>query len=454
MFYLFISVLSLILYMSAPRAYSYTYNIIILVVYVLVFCIFARKERIKALSYPSLLFFVYFFVNFAYPVFIYPFDSMFVLQFKYSFSPYYINSGSAMSLLAFVLFISGYSRRKMVKVASHHKILFLNRKNYKAVLCFSVMVLLYNLFEIIPQIGINYADAKVPFQSGSLFVMLESTLSLLLCYINRFEMKGNTKFFFNKLRVHIFLCLSFAIGCLLLGSREYVLSLTLMFVFLYSYYVRSINSVKMIVGLFVGVLAFFLVVQVRNGTQITNSKELFEVKSWQNGQVSSLWNLPADLIINNRNLYVGMQYVDDPKHGYTYGYNYIPNLLSPIPFLPSLFTTYFLGTTVADLTSQQILTDYTREDLGESRLDYELVYMAFGFIGVILLFYGLGLFVKYLENNMGTNAKAACIYIVLFTGIVFFCRSSFLGPLKNLVWSYWLCCILLKSVNTKLLNRI
>ena len=451
MFYYTLTIIAILLYIFAPQEYSHIYNICILLVYVFSFVAFAKKEKIKALSYPTLFFFIFFFVNFAYPVFIYPFDSTFILQYRYSFSTNYINSGSALSLVAFTIFICGYIKRKKNFASERHYIL--NRKNYTLFLILSFGVLLYNLILIIPQIGISYADAKVPFQTGSLFVMLESTLALLQCFSNRNELRGNSKLFFYSLRFHIFQSSIFSLGCLLLGSREYVLTLVLLFAILYSHYVKPIQTLKMLGGLLIGIMAFYFISQVRNNSQISSSKELFELKSWQNGKVSGAWNLASDLIINNRNLYVGMQYVDDSKHGYTYGYNYIPNILSPIPFLPSLFTKYILETSVVDLTSQQMLTNYTRDDLGESSLDYELgtncvvdVYMAFGLLGVIVFFYCLGIFIKYLEVNMSSNVKTACAYIVLFTGIVFFCRSSFLGPVKNLVWAYWVCCFCLYRI--------
>lgn len=452
MIYYLISVISLILYVLAPKEYSYTFNVLILAIYILDFILFVKRENIKALSYSTLFFLFFFLVNFAYPIFIYPFDPNFILQFRYSFSVDYINSGSALSLLAFTMFVCGYAQKEKRKIVANTECLILSKTNYRLFSFLSSLVFLYNLRLIIPQIGINYQDAQVPFQSGSLFVMLECALCLLRCYEVRSEILGNTKYFFYSLRYHIIISSIFALSCLLLGSREFVLTLSLLFVFLYSFYVKPIKPVKMIIGLFLGIAAFYFISQVRNNTHITDSKQLFEQKSWQNGQVNGAWNLATDMIINNRNLYVGMQYVDDPKHGYTYGYNYIPNMLSPIPFLPSLFTQYILGTTVVNLTSQQILTNYTRDDLGEKTLDYELgsncvadVYMAFGVVGVIVLFYYLGIFVRYLEDRMESNVKVVCVYLLLFTGVIFFCRGSFFGPIKNVVWAYWVCCLCLKS---------
>lgn len=453
MIYAVFLLIAVLMYALAPLDYSQNFNIAILGLYVFAFSYTFKRQKIKALSYPTLFFAIFFFVNFAYPVFIYPYDELFIIQFKYSFSPKYINAGSALSLIAFIAFLSGYVwKKRSTVIDTEHQRVFSN-KYYSLFTFAAILVFIYNLYIIIPQIGISYGDAKVPFQTGSLFVMMESTLSLIICNLYKNEIKGDAFKFFRHLKLHILLCSLFALVCLLLGSREYILTLSLLYVLLYSYYVKPINMIKMCIGLFVGLMAFYSISQMRNNVKIESSKEFFELKPWQNGKVSGAWNLATDLIINNRNLYVGMQFVDDPNHGYTFGYHFIPNFLSPIPLLPSLFTKYVMNTSVVDLTSQQMLTYYTRDGLGESSLDYELgtncvvdVFMALGLFGVIVLFFYLGYLIKYLERNSESSALAFCIYIILFTSIVFFCRGSFLGPIKNVVWSYWVFCLCMRKV--------
>ena len=449
----FFPFLSFLLYIVAPKDYSLGYNITLLVVFVFNFILLAGKYGYKLFSYTTLFFMTFFFMDFVYPIFIYPYDPTFILQFRYSFSVDYINKGTALCGLAFSMFVGGYvSKVKPLKSSIYE----LQLKRYQAFTIVSYLVLLYNLYIIIPQLGTKYGEAAVPFQSGSLFVMLECTLAMVICYTRRDVLKNSLHNFIHILRPHLIASGTFCMASLMLGSREYVLVLTLLYIFLFTKYVRPLSFMKLCLGVVIGMIGLYYISQVRNytGNQRAMSDgvvgEIFEYKSWQSNSVSSIWNLASDLIINNRNVYVGMQYVDDPDHGYTLGVNYIPNLLSPVPFLPSAFSTVFLGKPPVECTSQQILTNYTRDDLGHSDLDYELgtncvvdVYMGWGLIGVMLLFLMLGRVIRRLEIS-DNNLPILCIYVILLTTVIFFCRSSFFGPVRNVVWSYLMCIIMLR----------
>lgn len=436
--------IAILLYILAPREYSWWYNVVVLIAFILNFVLVLRKQRFSLLSYTTLLFIVFFFVNFAYPVFIYPYDPTFILQFRYSFSPDYINKGTALCFCAFSMFVAGYSSRVLPLKRFRYEVLQ-NRYQFFTILAY--VVLLYNLYLIIPQLGIRYGDAQVPFQSGSLFVMMECTLASVCCYLNRDVIKDNWRKFVHILLPHLISSIVFCVFILILGSREYVLVLILLYVFLFTKYVKPISALKLALGVCVGMTGLYYISQVRN---FNNQQSIWGYKSWQSESVSSVWNLASDLIINNRNVYVGMQYVDAPEHGYTLGVNYIPNLLSPIPLLPSIFSMAFWGQPVVEFTSQQILTNYTRDELGHSDLDYELgtncvvdVYMGLGIVGVIILFFLLGKLIRRLETAED-NLPMLCAYVILFTTVIFFCRSSFFGPLRNIVWSYLMCMIMLR----------
>lgn len=110
----------------------------------------------------------------------------------------------------------------------------------------------------------------------------------------------------------------------------------------------------------------------------------------------------------------------------------------------------FLGVPPVQCTSQQILTDYTRNYLGHSDLNYELgtnsvidIYMGFGCIGVIIAFFLLGKLIRKLEAS-DNNVPVLCVYIVLMTSVIFFCRGSFFGVLRSVVWSWLICSLMLK----------
>lgn len=434
--------IAILLYILAPREYSWWYNVVVLVAFILNFVLMLRKQRFNLLSYTTLLFIVFFFVNFAYPVFIYPYDPTFILQFRYSFSPDYINKGTALCFCAFSMFVGGYSSRVVPLKRFRYDVLY-NRYQFFTILAY--VVLLYNLYLIVPQLGMRYGDAQIPFQSGSLFVMMECTLASICCYIHRDSIKNNWRKFIHILLPHLISSAVFCVFILMLGSREYVIVLILLYVFLFTKYVKPLSAWKLALGVCVGMIGLYYISQVRN---FNNQQSIWGYKSWQSESVSSVWNLASDLIINNRNVYVGMQYV--AEHGYSFGVNYLPNLLSPIPLLPSIFSMAFFEQPVVEFTSQQILTNYTRDELGHNDLDYELgtncvvdIYMGFGVVGVIILFFLLGKLIRCLETAED-NLPMFCAYVILFTTVIFFCRSSFFGPLRNLVWSYLMCLIMLR----------
>ena len=446
------SLFALLSYILAPIEYSWTFNCVILIAFALNFIIVAKRPNYHLLSYTTLFFVVFFFINFVYPIFIYPYDPTFILQFRYSFSPDYINRGTALCFCAFSFFLSGYVTKGRGHINGKYRYT-LKAGTYRLFVVLSYLILVYNLYLIIPQLGLIYGEASVPFQTGSLFVMIECTLSLIKCHINREKIKDNLKEYVHSLWPHLLASITFCVASLMLGSREYVLVLALLYLFLYTKYVRPMAFYKLCIILIVGMTGLYYISQIRNMTSdkaLTEENDLFANKPWQSNKVSGVWNLASDLIINNRNVYVGMQYVDDPRHGYTLGMNYIPNIFSPVPFLPSLASWVLFNKPAVECTSQQILTNYTRDDLGHKELDYELgsncvidIYMGFGAIGVILIFAFLGYFIKVLELSENDLPKM-CIYLILFTTVVFFCRSSFFGPLRNVVWSYAICLIMLR----------
>lgn len=444
-------IIILLSYIFAPREYSWSFCVCMLAIFCFIFLkIIVKTRNYKIFSYATLFFATLFFVNFAYPVFIYPTDPTFILQFRYSFSPEYINRGTVLCVVAFAAFAEGFSRdRKII----HGREYSININAYNFFLALACLVFLYNVYIIYPQIGtVIYGDAKLPFQGGAL-------LNLLLCVLLTINSYRNGRSIYDHplhfLKVNWFILLLaalYSILILMLGSREYALTLFLLVAFVFSNFVRPIRLKTLLPLLLIGVISMYYVSQIRNASGETYaSSGLLKNRDYQDSRVSGYWNMFTDLMVNNRNLYVGMQYVDDDNRGYTYGYHYIPTLFAPVPFLPDFVSRTFLGEPAVKFTSQEMLTDYTRTDLGHSDLDYELgsncvvdVYMAFGVIGVIVLFGLLGYGIRFLEQNSPGNIKYACLYIILFTSVVFFCRGSFFGFYRNLIWAYLICSVILR----------
>ena len=99
-------VISIVLYFTAPPGYSYAFCVTNLILFFFSTYYFYRKGG-KFISFTTFFAISFFFVNFAYPVFIFPFDPYFILQFKYHFNESYINKGCSLSLIAFEAYLMG-----------------------------------------------------------------------------------------------------------------------------------------------------------------------------------------------------------------------------------------------------------------------------------------------------------------------------------------------------------
>lgn len=430
--------ISIILYLCAPKEYSYSFCIINLIIFFLSIGLFYKNGG-KLVSFTTFFSLSFFFVNFAYPVFIYPYDPHYILQFRYHFREIYINKGTALSLMAIEAYLTAIKQTK-----SHP---FISIKTYKLriqnitfIKGLYLITFGYLCWKIIPQIGISYGDVEIPFQAGSLFVIIASVLLIVACYKYDSVIKNNPKGFFLKTRFSLILSSLFMIISSVLGSREYVISLGLLFLLVFSIFVKKIKTKIFVSGIVVAVIGLYAFSILRSGQSFT-VESITQNQAYQKSDVNPLWNTVTDLLINNRNLYVGIEYADDASHGYTYGYHYIPTLFAPLPFVPDFISKTFLGKPAVSFTSQEILTNYTRGDFGHSELDYELgsncvvdVYIAWGMIGVLLMFYLLGILIKNLEKKMRYDMYSLLTYSILFGTSVFMCRGSFFGPFRSVIW--------------------
>ena len=259
----FFPFLSVVLYFFAPIEYSMLFNWVILFLFILNFIFFVRKRNCRLLSYTTIFFVSFFFVNFAYPVFIYPYDPTFILQFQYSFSPDYINRGTALCYCAFSMYLAGFSS-KVGNIRSWSYSLKYGTYHFFTVVLY--IILLYNLYVIVPQIGSSYGVVQIPFQTGSLFSMLECTLLTVLCHLHRDEIRNDVKRFLKLVKPLLIAAIVFCGTSLMLGSREYVLVLVLLYVFIYTKYVKELSVVKLCIGGLIGLVGLYYVSQIRNGS--------------------------------------------------------------------------------------------------------------------------------------------------------------------------------------------
>ena len=417
---------SLCLFIYAPNYYSYSFNLFCFIHYILSCIIFFKLDRKKNYFDFDVFFMVtYLFVMFIYPVFIYNDNPSFSV-FKYDFNEDLISKGSALSLLGIQSYILGASF-----VKSKVDILKENKKEYIKSSILTVL-LYFILIAFILSGGLQtfsdlYAKKKV--ESGISYY--------ILLLIPALAFPAISSWFYNiKLRSTIikrgdlfdnfFLLLFVVILVLLLlgvGSRTLPIQFVLFIGGIYSMLFYNLSPLKLFPFLLLGVLVMFYVLLLRSNTDASTANFDF-------------FDIFMDLIINNRNTYVALDYVD--KQGITWGESMLASMLSPIPFLQSVIINMF-GLNSTDCASSLVITKLT---LGsEKNLDVGFgtniiadLYIAYGLCGVVLGMLFLGYFVNKLRKRR-ENIYYLVAYGVMMSYAVYLVRAEFLFFLRLLLWS-------------------
>ncbi|RRN77217.1 oligosaccharide repeat unit polymerase, partial [Pseudoxanthomonas sp. SGD-10] len=208
---------------------------------------------------------------------------------------------------------------------------------------------------------------------------------------------------------------------LLTGSRTVPMQIILVLLGLYTLHFYSVSFPKFLIMAISGVSVLFLTVVLR-GYSLGDSQ-------------FSLVDLVMDLVVNNRNSYVAIEYVH--TNGVTFGKSMMGTLFAPIPFLQNLIIHVF-GIDANQMGSSLIITEKTLgevEDLGMGTNIIADLYMAFGFTGVLIFMPLLGFFISYILINARSNIYALGAYSVMLSYSIFMVRAEFFFPLRFLIWS-------------------
>ena len=161
-------------------------------------------------------------------------------------------------------------------------------------------------------------------------------------------------------------------------------------------------------------------------------------------------DLFMDLIVNNRNTFVAIDYVDN--HGITYGISMLGNIFRIIPML-SGYLHPLLGLSVYETTSSLLIT---KEALGEGSIlglgtsIIADIYLAFGVCGVMIFMGILGYFIHYLENKMKYNyIYSIIIYVTLMSYSVTLVRAEYFYSLNQIVISIFMFVLISNLVSKK-----
>lgn len=435
--------ISLILYYFAPDYYSFEYCLWVhnLFLTSAAFVILSDIQNEKV-GFNLLFSISFFFTNFVYPVYIYPVDPHYSL-FSFSFNERVISKCTALAQVAYAAYACGYLWRNHMEQSLEHLDISFSVSS-KQIRVITIFVLIYFLLFIFSG-GLDYFEDR--------YVRGEMSSNMAAQYLMLFF--PTIIIFFSSL---IFLCkkrkqrtyiygLLTIIALILLSSGTRTFPLLIFSSLLIIYCIRNKVSLSFVVPcIIMGILLMSFIGEVRNEGILTSSQ--FNNESSEFGFLEHF----SDLFINNRNLYVFYDFVDD--NSYTYGLTMISGLLSPIPFAQTLFEElteipyYLLGS--AGLSTFLTLGDPPEFGLGTNIVGD--VYLAFGFVGILICFFTLGRLIIYARRRaLNGSFIYMIVYLSLAADAIYMCRAAYLDALRMIVWALVLTYLIF--VNNKQINE-
>jgi len=416
-------ILSLVLYFKAPTSFDMPFVICCTIIYITSSALLILNNcRASLVRFEFFFLIVFFFTNYSYPLIHYtnnPYFSLFNLEFNEG----YICRAIALSTVGACAFNTGiYDSTSHIEKLTPHSTMSASIKKPG--------IIIYVLFVLfLPQIIRLYRlnEYSTEFESSYINVIL---LYLIYYYLlSKFYLLQN-----KSLRTVLKVCLKDPVFYLVfiyiflflgIGSRTIPLRIVLLSLFLFNFFVKKINNTQIILITIVGAVVLAIVGITRSGASLDE------------GSLKTIWDIGSDLTINNRSLYVLMEYVDE--NGLTYGRTMLMGVLSAIPYLQSIFL--MLTGMDSDVISSGGLVTSLQFDKGDPNrigLGTNLIgdiYVSFGLIGVVLLMYLLGKFLR--KMNRGCHKGdilCVIIYSMIFIDSVYLSRSSFLACVRSVTW--------------------
>lgn len=416
---------SVFLFLFAPRYYHYGFNLFCLMQYLVGSFLFLKaKKKTNYFDFDMIFMFSFFFVMFFYPVFMFQSDPLKYFAFQYEFNENVISRATALSLLGMQSYFLGslYYRVKDISETSKSKI-------YNNVTGLSIISAISFLLFIISG---GYASLKGAYSgeavqaSGVASYFWAFSPAFLFCALaiqfnNLFVIDKNKLKWKGLNKTLIIYTLTFIVLILLAGSRTYPLQIILICCALFTMYYKPISFIRFVPLLIIGIMAMFAVNMMRGG-----------------GEISGLADVVMDLIINNRNTYMAVDYVD--VNGMTYGKSMLSVVLASFPFMQTIIFSIF-SINPWDASSASIITKISLGGESELGLGTNIIadlYMSFGMIGVIFFMFLLGRYIAKFLFFAKSNIYALIAYTVMISYSVFIVRAEFFFFSRFLLWGLFI----------------
>lgn len=444
---LLVFILSLVSYFFAPIEFNYPF-----IVWEFALFIFAAYLSIKKdmsdkffFSFSILYMLSFFLVIFAYPMFIH--GSLLEILFMDVVDGRYIVRGTALCQLAFSSYVLG---TLLFQVNLSSSVEHLRKKtlkiNYFTIPIIGFVILVIGMFFMKDDL-----EESINFDIG-----WSATLFLLtIVYtIITTHFLGKDAIDFKRYFLYLIIGVSGFLLIFITQDRGLFINVILVFLSVYTFYIKRLSFYKTLSLLALGVLTLSLLANFREkaGGIMGNINDIGNVES-----AASKWEYFNDLTSISRNVYEGYEYKD--KYGYFHPERGLVILISPIPFLPSILN-QLLFSKNEDTATSSVLSKYTisktgLDDDGGLGTNHVIdLYMSWGVAGVILMNIFLGFITTRARDRMHDNIYYAVIYFVITAFAIYIPRSTIFDPYRLIVWMLILTFIMqTKTFRTPELNE-
>lgn len=445
---LFIFFISIILYYIAPNYVDKGYCAICLAFYLVEVYIVLRidlKSRLYA-GFNTLFFLSFFLTSFAYPLFVYdtPADLVSMVDRNINFS--YLTKCSALCLIASSIYCCGYLYALRINKCEgyNNRLLKADVKdcNYGILkgIFFCVFIILFSFAFLFVQAG-----GSVSLKGGDLLAALFETIFPIVLLINTVRIKPNS--FTDFIRgnyITLSLCILMMLLFIRIGDRGLILTCGLQIIIIYSICVKRIKIYNILAVVLVGFILMFSIRQLRMSDNYSGEANVSTFSNFATSSLSyygteyGVWFYLSDLTNISHELCLGYEY--SQRHGLFHPVEeIILTLLSPAPLLPSLFSDYVLGHPTSYYVTGTELNKYM-SIYGDAHYGNHCVidvYMMWGLLGVIIVFWGFGYCVAKCYNRTFDNILFAALYVMLVSYSIYVPRNIVLSLIRPAVYIWF-----------------
>lgn len=436
---------SVVLFFTSPNTYGLSFCIKCFIVFLIDATILLSNniKKYKTMVLFEVLFtFSFFLVNYAYPVFIYSSNTPYFSLFLFGFNEDIISKSTALATVGFCSYSLFQFENDTIQDSKWYKDTFSRVSTFEVVLLI-VLFLIY-LYNALPALvgGYSYSGSAGFFRIVAIF----------LCY-KRLYNWGVYHPVFRDIAlwgtIALYLIVNF-----LVGNRGDPLYVAMAIFVSYSFFVRKVSTRFFISAIIAGMAIFFVVGQARVSYGDTGSNEsmLSRVKDVHRDDYDGgVLMYAKELIINNRSLFVLVDYGDEK--GLNYGQSWLLNIYSIVPFLQTIMLK--LTGIPSELLASVNLTTYLefgRDDPDAFGMGTNLIgdiYICFGMIGIVFFMALLGYVVRISYRSSRFSSSAALVYICFFVFSVYYPRASYLEPIRLIVWSFIMYKLTFKRIPNK-----